>query len=109
MKKIFSLIILTMLAFACSEDFLNKQPEDALSTGSYYNNPTEIKTGLVACYKNLQNIYNQGDLPLILELMSDDGKDFGWSSVWHVFTKTNSNSQSGIWNNCYKMIVTCNN
>ena len=26
MKKIFSLIILTMLAFACSEDFLNKQP-----------------------------------------------------------------------------------
>jgi len=108
MKKIFSLIMLTLVLFACSEEFLNKQPEDALSTGTYYNNPAEIKTGLVACYKNLQNIYNQGDLPLIIELMSDDGKDFGWSSVWHIFTKTNSNSQSGIWNNCYKMIVNCN-
>ena len=72
MKKIFSLIILTLLLFSCSEDFLNKQPEDTLSTGTYYNNPAEIKTGLVACYKNLQSIYNQGDLPLIIELMSDD-------------------------------------
>ena len=108
MKNLFSLIILIMLMFGCSEDFLNKQPEDALSTGAYYNNPAEIKTGLVACYKNLQSIYNQGDLPLIIELMSDDGKDFGWSSVWHVFTKTNSNSQGGIWNNSFKMIVNCN-
>ena len=109
MKNIFSLIILIMLMFGCSEDFLNKQPEDALSTGAYYNNPAEIKTGLIACYKNLQSIYNQNDLPLILELMADDGKDFGWSSVWHLFQKTNSNSQGNIWNNCFKMVVTCNN
>jgi len=109
MKKIFSLIILLMLMFGCSEDFLNKQPEDALSTGAYYNNPAEIKTGLVACYKNLQSIYNQGDLPLIVELMSDDGKDFTWSGVWHIFQKINSNSQGNIWNNSYKMIVTSNN
>lgn len=109
MKNIFLIVILLIFAFSCSEDFLNKQPEDALSTGTYYNNTDEIKTGLVACYKNLQSIYNQGDFPLIIELMSDDGKDFGWSSVWHIFTKTNSNSQSGIWNNGYKMIVNCNN
>ncbi len=44
MKNIFSLIILIVLMFGCSEDFLNKQPEDALSTGAYYNNPAEIKT-----------------------------------------------------------------
>jgi len=109
MKNIFSLLILLSLMFGCTADFLNKQPEDTLSTGTYYNNPNEIKTGLVACYKNLQNIYNQNDLPLIIELMSDDGKDFGWSGVWHIFTKINSNSQGNIWNNCYKMIVTSNN
>ena len=109
MKKIFSILILAMALFACSEDFLNKQPEDSLSTEAYYNNPAEIKTGLVACYKNLQSIYNQGDFPLIIELMSDDGKDFGWSSTWHIFQKTNGNSQGNIWNNSYKMIVTCNN
>ena len=101
-------MVISILMAACSDSFLDKQPEDALSTGAYYNNPAEIKTGLVACYKNLQNIYNQNDFPLIIELMSDDGKDFGWSSVWHIFTKTNSSSQSNIWNNCYKMIVNCN-
>lgn len=94
---------------SCSDSFLDKQPEDVLSTGSYYNNTDEIKTGLVACYKDLQSIYSQSDLPLIIELMSDDGKDFFWNSVWHIFTKTNSNSQSNIWINCYKMIVKCNN
>ena len=101
-------MVISILMAACSDSFLDKQPEDALSTGAYYNNPAEIKTGLVACYKNLQNIYNQNDFPLIIELMSDDGKDFGWSSVWHIFTKTNSSSQGNIWNNCYKMIVNCN-
>jgi tetratricopeptide (TPR) repeat protein len=109
MKKIFSLIILTLFLFSCSEEFLNKQPEDTLSTGTYYNNPAEIKTGLVACYKYLQSIYNQNDFPLVIELMSDDGKDFTWSGVWHIFQKTNVNSQDAIWNNCYKMIVNCNN
>lgn len=109
MKKIFLLFTLTMLLFACSEEFLNKQPEDALSTGAYYNNPVEIKSGLVACYRSLQSIYSQSDLPLITELMSDDGKDFTWSSVWHLFQKTNSDSQGNIWNNSYKMIVNCNN
>jgi tetratricopeptide (TPR) repeat protein len=109
MKNLFSLIILIVLMFGCSADFLNKQPEDALSTGAYYNSPAEIKTGLVACYKNLQSIYNQNDMPLIIELMSDDSKDFTWSSVWHIFQKTNANSQGNIWNNCYKMIVTSNN
>jgi tetratricopeptide (TPR) repeat protein len=108
MKKIFSLIILVMFLFSCSDEFLNKQPEDTLSTGTYYNNPGEIKTGLVACYKNLQSIYNQGDLPLIIELMSDDGKDFTWSGVWHIFQKTNNDSQGNIWNNSFKMIVNCN-
>lgn len=109
MKKIYALIISVALMLSCSEDFLNTQPEDTLSTGTFYSNVNEMKTGIAGCYKKLQNIYNRGDMPLILELMSDDGKDFGWNSVWHIFTKTNTNSQGNIWNNSFKMIVNCNN
>lgn len=42
--------------FSCSEDFLDRQPEDTLSSGAFYNNPAEIKAGLVACYEPLQDM-----------------------------------------------------
>lgn len=109
MKKYFLLIIIAIMFMGCAKSFLETQPEDTLSPDTYFSNTTEIKTGLAACYKKLQSVYNQGDLPLVTELMSDDGKDFYWSGVWHIFTKTNANSQSGIWTNNYKMIVNCNN
>ncbi|WP_025762967.1 RagB/SusD family nutrient uptake outer membrane protein [Dyadobacter tibetensis] len=108
MKKIFSIIALSFLLLSCSEDFLDRQPEDTLSPGTFYRNPAEIKSGLVGCYKVLQNIYNQTDLPLIIELMSDDGKDRFRTGVWQTFKKTNSDSQPGIWNNNFKMIANCN-
>jgi tetratricopeptide (TPR) repeat protein len=108
MKKIFLIIVTAAFLGSCSEDFLDRQPEDALSPASFYKNPAEIKTGLVGVYKVLQSIYNQGDLPLIPELMSDDGKDRFRTDVWQTFKKTNGNSQSGIWTNNYKMIANAN-
>lgn len=109
MKKILVILVLVGIISSCSEDFLNKYPEDSLSFGTYFKSPTEIKTGLLACYKRAQSVYNQNDLPLIIELMADDGKNLEWNSVWHIFNKTNNNSQSAIWNNNYKMILNCNN
>ncbi|NWJ52364.1 MAG: RagB/SusD family nutrient uptake outer membrane protein [Bacteroidetes bacterium] len=109
MKKYFLLIIVAILFMSCTKSFLETKPEDTLSPDSYFGTKTEIQTGITACYKKLQSIYNQGDMPLVIELMSDDGKDFNWSSPFHIFTKTNSNSQDGIWTNNYKMIVDCNN
>ncbi len=108
MNKIISILAFACLLFSCSEDFLDRQPEDTLSPASFYRNPAEIKSGLVGCYKVLQSIYNQTDLPLIVELMSDDGKDRFRTGVWQTFKKTNSDSQAGIWNNNFKMIANCN-
>jgi tetratricopeptide (TPR) repeat protein len=108
MKKIFSLILAATLFYSCSEDFLDRQPEDTLSPGGFYKNQAEIKSGLVGCYKLLQSIYNQTDLPLVIELMSDDGKDRFRTGSWQTFKKTNGDSQSGIWTNNYKMIANCN-
>lgn len=108
MKKILFVLITATLLISCSKDFLDRQPEDTLSPANFYRNPAEIKTGLVGVYKVLQSIYNQGDLPLIPELMSDDGKDRFRTDVWQTFKKTNGNSQANIWNNNYKMIANAN-
>lgn len=108
MKHIFSIFIAAILLYSCSADFLDRQPEDTLSPATFYRNPTEIKTGLVGCYKVLQSIYNQTDLPLIIELMADDGKDRFRTGTLQTFKKTNADSQSGIWTNNFKMVANCN-
>lgn len=108
MKKILFVLSACVVFSACSSDFLDRQPEDVLSPGGFYRNPAEIKAGLVGCYKVLQSIYNQTDLPLIPELMSDDGKDRFRTDVWQTFKKTNADSRAGIWNNNFKMIANSN-
>jgi tetratricopeptide (TPR) repeat protein len=111
MKKYIVLLAVAALFFACSEKFVDRQPEDNLSIGKYFKNAQEIKSGLVGCYKKLQSIYftKSNHLPLTLELMSDDLKDLHWTNVLHLFIKTNGNSQPSLWINHYKMIVNCNN
>ena len=109
MKKLFSLIILTLTFISCSEEFLDREPEDALSTGAFYNTPSEIKAGLVACYIPLQNIYSRNELPQYLEISSDDGKDVLWQSNEYLFKKNSGNSRPNFWRDHYKMIVNANN
>src|SRR5680860_8091 len=109
MKKLFSLIILTATLLSCSEEFLDRQPEDALSTEAFYNNPSEIKAGLIACYEPLQAIYDRDDLPEYLEMISDDGRHVLWQSNDYLFKKNTDNSRSGLWEDHYKMIVNSNN
>ncbi|OFY68499.1 MAG: hypothetical protein A2V64_10515 [Bacteroidetes bacterium RBG_13_43_22] len=111
MKKYIALSAITALFFACSEEFVDRQPEDNLSIGNYFTNAKEIKSGLIGCYKTLQSIYytKANHLPLNVEMMSDDLKDLHWTNVFHLFLKTNSNSITPLWTSGYKMIVNCNN
>lgn len=87
MKKLFSLVILSAIFFSCSEEFLDRQPEDTLSTESFYNNPSEIKAGLVACYEPFQAIYSRNELPQYLEIISDDGRVVNSQSNDYLFKK----------------------
>lgn len=109
MKKLFSLFILSAILVSCSEDFLDREPEDALSTGAFYNNPAEIKAGLIACYEPLQTIYDRNQMPQYLEIISDDAKDVLWQSNEYLFKKNTGNSRPSFWQNHYKIIVNANN
>ena len=73
MKKIFSVIVFTMLLCGCSESFLDRQPEDTLAPGIFFNTPDDIKAGLVAVYQPLQSLFGVAALPHMLGQMSDDG------------------------------------
>ena len=109
-KKIFSILIGAVLfLFGCSESFLDKLPEDTLSPGVFFGNPDDIKTGLVATYKPLQDIFAYNALPWLLGQMSDDGTRAFSYTVQNTFNKTNGNSELGLWNDFYKIIVNANN
>ncbi|MEX2595114.1 MAG: RagB/SusD family nutrient uptake outer membrane protein [Anditalea sp.] len=109
MKKLFSLIISIATMISCTEEFLDRQPEDTLSTEAFFNNPSEIKAGLIACYEPLQSIYGRNDLPQYLEIISDDGRHVHWQSDDYLFMKTTSNSRFNLWRDHYKIIVNANN
>lgn len=109
MKKVLSLFILVVILCSCSDDFLDRQPEDTLSPGIFFKNPTDIKAGLIAVYQPLQNIFSAESLPHILGQMSGDGTRAYNTSVWHTFFKNNTNSAPELWNGFYKVIVNANN
>ncbi len=108
MKRVIILVSISVVLFSCTKKLLEGQPEDALSVDQFYKNPDQRKLGLMGSYKMLQDIYNLSDLPLVVELMSDDGKDRFRTGVWQTFKKTVSDSKAGIWSNSYKMITNCN-
>jgi len=109
MKKILIIVCTIALFSGCSESFLEKLPEDMLSPDIYYKNADDIKTGVVAIYEYLNEMYDWAHLPVLVERMSDDGtRPFGDSPFINHY-KTNVDSEPYYWNNFYKMIVNANN
>jgi starch-binding outer membrane protein, SusD/RagB family len=108
MKKIFSLIVSTIMFFGCSESFLDKVPEDTLSPAVYYKNSAQIKGGVISVYKILQALFQVDQVPWTMEVMSDDANLSYNTSVFNSFDKTNANSLDTYWSNFYKMIVNAN-
>ncbi len=50
---IYSILAVCFLTISCSEDFLDKQPLDALSSETYWNNEDEALMAVNACYRYL--------------------------------------------------------
>ncbi|MDR2763806.1 MAG: RagB/SusD family nutrient uptake outer membrane protein [Tannerella sp.] len=76
MKKILNktglVFILAIVLNACSDDFLNKQPTDRLSTEVFFTSTADLDKALASCYALLQNqVYTWG-VP-IFECVSDNG------------------------------------
>jgi len=107
-NKLNILILILLVSLSGCDNFLDKVPEDTLSPGVYYNNVTELKTGLSGCYKELQSIYAYNGMIIDMGISSDDAKDRNMMDPRYTFLKTNSNSASEIWTSNYSMISRIN-
>ena len=52
--KYIQVLLLTVIITGCSDDFLDRQPLDEITTGSFYNTEQDAQQALVAVYDVLQ-------------------------------------------------------
>ncbi len=60
LKKYLSIAIFGSLVFACSEDFLNKSPEDSINTSNFFQTESDAVAAINGAYQPLQwpKLYN---------------------------------------------------
>jgi hypothetical protein len=80
MKKIFNKIRLISILFiiflsSCSKDFLDKNPTDQLSAGTFYTSKNSIDMALTACYATLQSDLFTSSMPFY-DCLADNGYNF---------------------------------
>lgn len=117
MKKIYSIIILSVLLFAtsCKEDLLDITNPNTFTSSEFWKTEDDIDKGVVAVYNMFykqgtwtRNIYTQ------MNGMADDGISFaGWTELqeWSHFIYTDYNFSevnTKIWGEHYKAIFRAN-
>src|ERR1044071_1082079 len=122
MKKGYRNIIVAVAAiitFSSCKKFLTTALTDAKqTTDSYYKTPSQAYTALVGCYNGLDQIYNNDQIPALLEVFSDNSfggtgtfDGYGWAMM-DEFDKSVSPSDvsvhSGGWKAYYQTIYRCN-
>jgi starch-binding outer membrane protein, SusD/RagB family len=69
--KIFLVLLIFIFLIGCSKDFLDKQPFDKVTSGTFYKTSQDIEQALTAIYDILQR--DSWNAPILLsETMSDD-------------------------------------
>lgn len=122
MKKRYRIIIVAVAAiitFGSCKKFLTSELTDAKKTTlTYYKTPSDAYTALVGCYNGLNQIYNNDQIPALLEVFSDNSfggtgtfDGYGWAMV-DEFDKSISPSDvsfhNGGWKAYYETIYRCN-
>lgn len=118
-KTIAAGVIALAAAVSCSDDFLQKDSLDSVSSGTFWVTPEDALNGLAACYDGLQSeyLYNGdpwGCNPISLDCMTDNGGHFNWSGWVCGYDITNGihNSSSWMimayWAASYEVIKRCN-
>lgn len=118
MKKIFSILIVSViaLAFSSCSDYLEKFPLDGPSDATFLQTEDELNIAINGVYNNLwfhstQDLSASGQFEYVL----DNGTDIGWDRNGKVFTLVGNGSQSStevafavIWSHFYTGIARCN-
>jgi len=112
MKKlsIFLIAAVTCFSFtACKKDFLDQQPQDAVSRESYWKTTSDALNAVNNCYRRLGDVDNR----LFISCATDDS--YSWSNwpsdvqyVGNGSATAGTGMFSNFWSNFYRMIASCN-
>lgn len=114
-----SLIISTICFFSCSDDVLDVQSPDKLTSKNFWRNQTDAEAGLSAVYSQLENaidVWEFAEVKYPVEAYREDLCEIGadalnyptWVELYN-FSYTNGNSQfSTYWENHYRGILYAN-
>ena len=118
MKKISIYIVLSLslMQFACKEDFLTTTDPTRIGKDLFYQNQTQFEQALNGVYGQLQNITNSAYIQQ--EMMSDNTTfdfnplDRGGAAGWEAFEYSTVNPGNGeisaLWNNHYATLYNIN-
>jgi hypothetical protein len=114
MKRIFFYIICITGLSGCSEDFLDRNPIDRISTSSFYKTPEDAQLALVSIYGSLYG----GDadfIPLVAEVASDNcfggagkGDGYEFQQIDRFQKRAGDDVNEGVWSRGYEGIFRAN-
>ncbi|MGY0426828.1 MAG: RagB/SusD family nutrient uptake outer membrane protein, partial [Polaribacter sp.] len=112
--KIWFILIISVLGISCSEDFLDKKPEDSIAPENFFHKASDLRIYVNGMYPRLAPQYTPQSLPrlgggnsnlaldlgtdVVLKLKSVTSSLFRWS------TPSVASTTNGDWKNGYKYI-----
>lgn len=117
MKKIFSIIVITIILTGCSDEFLDRSSLTSLADNTFWTTESDALMALSGCYSKLQDPYLFDSDPwaggvVRMDYMSDDGWcRWGWMAGGALSRGEHSTTDgmaSSFWRSSYETIVRCN-
>ncbi|MBT33280.1 MAG: RagB/SusD family nutrient uptake outer membrane protein [Thalassobius sp.] len=107
----YTFVLIAFYIFGCSDELLDKSPQDVLSPDTFYQNETEVNMGLVGIYENIKE-YETPIHWFQFDFMSDDAYcHHAWqgSQEFGSWSQNSSSWAAGAkWARAFQLIVRAN-
>lgn len=114
LAKIIVAFVLLLIFDACSEDYLEIENPNQITSSSFWTTEDDATAGTTACYDILSSVFMHGHyMNLLLDLSSDESRP-SWVKVneWTVLAKfegdASQDTHAIVWTACYMGIYRCN-
>lgn len=108
-----------LLFFSCKKDFLNKNPLDQVSSGTFWKSDADVQMALAGCYDRLRGgggafwgasslNFQRGYLDGLSDIAYVYWGLFGISDMSRGIINTTSEQAGVVYRSCYRGIATCN-